>query len=181
MGIWLVAAAAARWFITATDTSFWVDYNTACTGSCSSPWHAQQEMLAGPHLLPDQTSVVCCSTFVSVLFHIAKAMCWSKQCSRSASRFAWWWLSQGQRSTLGSGRSPLLPSSWHAGFQGSQGGALVLMANYSVANTWGAWGCLNLLLQRTSWAKQHCWWLHTCLYQKRFLVRTASPGMCFPM
>lgn len=48
-------------------------YNTTCTGRCSSPRHAHQEMLAGLHLLPDQISVVSCSAFVSVVFHIAKA------------------------------------------------------------------------------------------------------------
>lgn len=31
-------------------------------------------MLAGLHLLPDQISMVSCSTFVSVVFHIAKAV-----------------------------------------------------------------------------------------------------------
>lgn len=49
-------------------------YNIACTGSCSSPRHAHQEMLAGLHLLPDQVSVLSCSTFVSEVFHIAKAV-----------------------------------------------------------------------------------------------------------
>lgn len=49
-------------------------YDITCTGSCSSPRRSRQEMLAGLHLFPDQMSVLSYSTFVSVVFYVAKAV-----------------------------------------------------------------------------------------------------------
>ena len=54
--------------------SFGWMYNITCTGSCSASRHAHQKILAVLHLPPAQTSVVRCSTFVSVVFRIAKAV-----------------------------------------------------------------------------------------------------------
>lgn len=142
-------------------------YNITCTGSCSASRHAHQKILAVLHLPPTQTSVICCSTFVSVVFHIAKAVSNEEgahpglhdaDCPRD-------------RVLSGMGRSPLTSATLLLQLA-HRDSRITRWCSCTYGKLFGSQHLrclrlsLNLVLHMTSWTKQHSWWLRAC-YTRR--------------